>query len=164
MKCSTIVNRAASSRLDYHAGLMDGWRIRRRQVHEIERLRNLGIRRGAYEDAARGERICEECEPVIGILTRGAEQRERGIRVALEQDPEIDDFEARGNSAVRKPRIEAAVGEHDPVRALDRKQPRREALPHPPRHAPGFRRDTRQCGHDRGTSSFRRAGPAGRAR
>ena len=109
------------------ARLVDRGRAGRRDVHEVERLRELAARRDADEDAARGEGVGEERIAVVGVLARRAQERERRLRVALEQGREVDDLEARGRAAVGEPRVEAAVDEHDAARARDRQQPRRRA-------------------------------------
>ena len=109
----------AGAHFDDDARLVDRGRAGRRDVHEVDRFRKLAARRDPEQHAARGERIGEQRIAVVRLVARRAQQRDRRLRIAVDQGGEVDDLETRGRARRRELRGVAAVHQHHAVRARD---------------------------------------------
>ena len=126
MKCSTSVKRApAPASITTRAWCTAG-RAARRELHEVDRIRNLASGRDAHEDAARRKRVRKKRIAIVSVIARRAQQGERRLRCALEQCREIEDLESRRSSEIGEARREAAVDEHHAARTAERQEPRGE--------------------------------------
>ena len=95
-----------------------------RDVREVQRRPELAARGEADQDAAGGEGIRQQGVAVVGLVAGLAHQRDRGLGIALDQAREVGHLDPVGASRGQG-RIEAAVHEHHPRRAVETKQARR---------------------------------------
>ena len=77
----------AGAGVDDDARLVDRGRAGGRDVHEVDRFRELAAGGDADEHAARGERVGEERVAVVGVVARRAQESSRRLRDRARSGP-----------------------------------------------------------------------------